>query len=79
MMAAAAAVSAAYGGKPAPITLVLNAGHHSNDSAATVTQESLFQHLNINVLSQVQCLHQSPPARGFLVASQVFKAANFPL
>ena len=55
IMAAASAVATVFGGKPAPISLVLNAGHHSSDSAGSVTQESLFQHLNINVLSQVQC------------------------
>jgi NAD(P)-dependent dehydrogenase (short-subunit alcohol dehydrogenase family) len=61
IMAAAAAVSAVYGGKPAPISLVLNAGHHSGDSAATVTHDSLLQHLNINVLSQVRRERIMPP------------------
>jgi NADP-dependent 3-hydroxy acid dehydrogenase YdfG len=53
IMAAAAAVSSVYGGKPTPITLVLNAGHGKCDSAHSVTHESLMQHLNINVVSQV--------------------------
>jgi NAD(P)-dependent dehydrogenase (short-subunit alcohol dehydrogenase family) len=53
VMAAAAAVSSVYGEKPAPISLVLNAGHHKSDSAFSVTQESMLQHLNINVVSQV--------------------------
>jgi hypothetical protein len=53
IMAAAAAVSSIYGGTPTPITLVLNAGHGKSDSAHSVTQESLQQHLNINVVSQV--------------------------
>jgi len=55
--AAAAAVSAHFGSAPAPIALVLNAGHGKSDSARSVTQESLLQHLNINVISQV-CSHQ---------------------
>lgn len=50
---AADAVSAVYGRSPTPVTLTLNAGHGKSDSARSVTQESLMQHLNINVVSQV--------------------------
>ncbi len=53
IMAAAAAVLSVYRGSPAPITLVLNAGYAKSDSAHSVTQESLLQHLNTNVVSQV--------------------------
>ena len=53
LVAAAAAVSALYGGVPTPVTLVLNAGHAKSDSARNVTQESLLYHLNVNVVSQV--------------------------
>ena len=51
---AADAVSAVYGRSPTPITLILNAGHGKSDSARSVTQESLMQHLSINVVSQVR-------------------------
>ncbi len=58
---AADAVSAVYGRSPTPITLILNAGHGKSDSARSVTQESLMQHLNINVVSQVRRRRQEPP------------------